>query len=156
MNANVTRSSVMQFEEKHAIKPLRRAPSVAAAENARARARARRVTLTIPGRPIPLGRARVGGGRHYLPASSRAYRETVQGCWLAAGRPTLGDAPFALSARFYGARKNADLDNLLKALLDALGTLTFTDDRNLVCIAGAHKLAADSGGPRAEVTLWTV
>lgn len=112
------------------------------------------VRLVISGRPVPLQRSRTRSGRHYLPARSRAYRELLQASWLAAGRPCMGAAPFALSVRFYGARANADLDNLLKSVLDALSGLAYDDDRQLVCIAGAHKLPVDERGPRAEVDLW--
>jgi len=73
---------------------------------------------------------------------------------MAAGRPTLGRGPFACSARFYGAHGSADLDNLVKAVLDALNGLAFADDRLLVCIAGAHKLAVDADGSRVEIDLW--
>jgi Holliday junction resolvase RusA-like endonuclease len=114
----------------------------------------RRFHLTVLGKPVPLQRHRTGRGRSYLPARSRAYRELIQAEWLAAGRPTLDELPFALSVRFYGMRANADLDNGLKAVLDALGGLAFTDDRQLVCVAGAHKLPVDEHGPRAEIDLW--
>lgn len=112
------------------------------------------IKLTVPGRPVPLGRARTAGRRHYLPARSRRFREVVETTWLAAGRPSLGAATFALSARFYGAHPNADLDNLLKAILDALNGLAFVDDRQLVCLAGVHKFAADARGARTELDLW--
>ncbi|MFI5003450.1 MAG: RusA family crossover junction endodeoxyribonuclease [Solirubrobacterales bacterium] len=115
-----------------------------------------RVQLTVPGRPIPLQRSRTRSGKHYLPKHSRAYRETVQGCWLEAGRPSLGGVSFSMSARFYGARANADLDNLVKQLLDALNELAFADDRQLTCMAGVHKLSADADGPRTEIELWPV
>jgi Holliday junction resolvase RusA-like endonuclease len=114
-----------------------------------------RLQLRVKGRPVPLQRSRTRSGRHYLPARSRAYRELVQAEWLAAGRPSLGAAPFSLAARFYGARANADLDNLLKAILDALNTLAYDDDSQCVCIAGAHRLPADEHGPRAEIDLWS-
>jgi crossover junction endodeoxyribonuclease RusA len=114
------------------------------------------VRFTVSGRPIPLARHRTSRGRAYLPKRSVVYRQTVQGCWLEAGRPSLGAAAFALSARFYGAHGGSDLDNLLKAILDALNGLAFEDDRQLVCIAGAHKLAVDGQGARAEIDLWRV
>ena len=117
---------------------------------------AERVRFTVSGRPIPLERHRASRGRAYLPKRSAVYRELVQGCWLEAGRPSLGGAAFALSARFYGAHGSADLDNLVKACLDALNRLAFTDDRQLVCIAGAHKLPVDGRGARAEIDLWRV
>lgn len=114
-----------------------------------------RVKLVIVGTPVPLQRSRTSRGRHYLPARSRAYRELIQAEWLAAGRPSLDGAPFTLSARFYGARANADLDNLVKACLDSLGGLAFTDDRQLVCLSGCHKLAVNADGPRTELDLWS-
>jgi crossover junction endodeoxyribonuclease RusA len=112
------------------------------------------VSIEIPGAPVPLQRSRTNSGRHYLPKRSRIFRETVQGCWLAAGRPSLGHAPFTLSVRFYGANPRADLDNLVKGILDALNGLAFDDDSQLVCIAGAHKLDVDEEGPRTIVDLW--
>lgn len=110
--------------------------------------------LTIPGKPVPLQRSRTRSSRHYLPKRSRLYRETVQGEWLAAGRPALGDAPFAASMRFYGARATADLDNLVKGILDALNGLAFADDKLLTCLSGCHKLPVDGEGARAVVELW--
>lgn len=113
------------------------------------------VRLTIEGKPVPLQRSRTSSGRHYLPARSKAYRELVQASWLAAGRPSLGAAPFTCSARFYGANPRADLDNLVKAVLDALNALAYADDSQLICLSGCHKLPVDAAGTRAEVDLWT-
>jgi Holliday junction resolvase RusA-like endonuclease len=116
-----------------------------------------RLQLLVPGVPVPLARHRSGRHGTYLPARSRAYRERVQAEWLAAGRPSLGAVPFACSLRFYGANPRADLDNLCKGVLDALGGgLAFDDDRQLVCIAGAHKLPADADGARTVLDLWSV
>jgi crossover junction endodeoxyribonuclease RusA len=112
------------------------------------------IAVVIPGRPVPLQRSRTRSGRHYLPARSRAYRELVRATWLEAGRPTLGDTPLTVSLRFYGARANADLDNLVKAILDALNELAFADDKQLTCLSGCHKLPVDAAGPRAVVELW--
>jgi crossover junction endodeoxyribonuclease RusA len=111
-------------------------------------------TLTIAGTPIPLQRSRTARGRHYLPKRSRVYRELVQAEWMAAGRQSLGGAPFTASMRFYGANPSADLDNLVKAILDALNGLAFVDDEQLVCLSGCHKLPVDAGGARAVVELW--
>ncbi len=112
------------------------------------------IRLSIIGKPVPLQRSRTRGGRHYLPARSKAYRELVQDSWMEAGRPALGSVPFAASMRFYGANSQADLDNLAKAILDALNTLAYADDSQLVCLAGCHKLPIDDRGARAEVDLW--
>jgi Holliday junction resolvase RusA-like endonuclease len=111
------------------------------------------VRLVIPGRPVPLQRSRTRAGKHYLPPRSRAYRELVQAAWLEAGRPTVGAEPFTLSARFYGARANADLDNLVKAVLDALNGLAFADDAQLMSIMGAHKVKDHESLARTVVDL---
>jgi Holliday junction resolvase RusA-like endonuclease len=78
----------------------------------------------------------------------------VQAGWMTQGRPSLHDQAFSASMRFYGARRDADLDNLIKAILDALNYLAFDDDRQLVCLSGCHKLPVDEDGPRTEIDLW--
>jgi crossover junction endodeoxyribonuclease RusA len=115
-----------------------------------------RITLTIPGKPVPLQRSRTSHGRHYLPTRSKAFREAVQTAWLLAGRPSLGSAPFAASMRFYGARANADVSNLVKSIEDALNGLAYDDDVQCVCIAGASRLPLDADGPRTVLELWPV
>jgi Holliday junction resolvase RusA-like endonuclease len=113
-----------------------------------------RLSLTIPGAAVPLERHRIRKGQTYLPPRSRAFRELVQTVWMASSHPCLGDSPLSLSARFYGANGNADLDNLVKAVLDALTGLAFTDDRQVVCFSGCHRLPADDRGARTEIELW--
>ncbi|HSZ70216.1 MAG TPA: RusA family crossover junction endodeoxyribonuclease [Solirubrobacteraceae bacterium] len=113
-----------------------------------------RVRLVIPGKPIPLERHRTGQGRTYLPPRSKAFRELVRAEWMIAGRPTLGAEPVAASMRFYGPNPRCDLDNLLKAILDALNSCAYVDDSQVCCFAGIHRLPADSAGPRSEVDLW--
>jgi crossover junction endodeoxyribonuclease RusA len=113
-----------------------------------------RISLVVPGKPVPLQRHRIGRGRSYLPARSRAYRELVQAEWMTAGRPSLGELPCTLSIRFYGARANADLSNLVKAVEDALNGLAYLDDSQIRCYSGCHALPIDERGPRAEIDLW--
>ncbi len=135
-----------------------------------------RLQLVVPGAPVPLERARVGRGRHYLPRRSVEYRERVRVAWMQAGRPCFDGAPLAVSARFfferpashYGAGRNAqtlkpsaavvipggDIDNLAKGVLDALQTLAFRDDKQVVCLSGVHKGWAVRGAARTEVDLW--
>jgi Holliday junction resolvase RusA-like endonuclease len=135
-----------------------------------------RARITVPGDPIPLERARVGRGRHYLPPRSVEFRERVRVAWMEAGRVNLGAGPIACSIRFYferpashyGTGRNArrlkasaaaafvgsDIDNLTKGVLDALQTLAFDNDRQVVCLAGVHKGWALRGCARCEVDLW--
>jgi hypothetical protein len=115
----------------------------------------RSARLTIPGAPVPVARRTRGDTvRHYLPQDSRSYLETVEAEWSAAGRPCLGDVPFAASMRFYGASATADLDSLVKVILVALNGLAFADDCQLVCLSGCHKLPVDADGARAVIDLW--
>lgn len=114
-----------------------------------------RFELVVPGEPVPLERARKGrGGRWYLPRRSRVYRDQVQAEWMAAGRPSLGDGPLAVSAQFYTSNTHADTDNLLKAQLDALNKLAWADDRQVTCFSGVHKLPVDERGARVELQVW--
>jgi Holliday junction resolvase RusA-like endonuclease len=72
---------------------------------------------------------------------------------MLAGRPSVGDVEFGLTACFYGARSNSDGDNLLKGILDSLNGLAFSDDSRCVEMR-ALKLPVDDKGPRAEIDLW--
>jgi crossover junction endodeoxyribonuclease RusA len=113
-----------------------------------------RIRLVIPGVPVPLERSRTARGSHYLPPRSREYRDRAQAAWMAAGRPSLGDVPLVLVARFYGARASADLSNLVKGVEDALNGLAYGDDRQIVCLSGVHKLPVGAGASRTEIELW--
>lgn len=135
-----------------------------------------RAQIVVPGDPVSLERARVGRGRHYLPPRSVEYRERVRVAWMQAGRPRFNGAPLAVSARFYferpmshygtgrnarrlkasaaGAFVGSDIDNLTKGVLDALQTLAFTNDKQVVCLSGVHKGWALRGRARTEVDLW--
>lgn len=116
-----------------------------------------RLELIIPGEPVPNARARRGPNGYYTPKRTTEYRQRVQTAWMLAGRPTLGTAPFSLSALFYrSSRRAADLDNLTKGILDALNRLAWADDAQLVCISGAHKLQCAKGDERTKLTAWTV
>jgi crossover junction endodeoxyribonuclease RusA len=115
------------------------------------------LALTIAGEPVPNGRARKGRNGYYTPSDTREYRERVRQAWLLAGRPCLGSEPIAVSATFHRAsRRVADLDNLLKGLLDALNGLAWDDDAQVVSFAGVHRCDADEDGPRTVLAAWRV
>jgi crossover junction endodeoxyribonuclease RusA len=114
-----------------------------------------RFELTVPGEPVPNARARAGAHGHYTPRRTVEYRERVQATWMVAGRPSLGDAPFVLSASFYrSSRRECDLDNLVKGVLDALNGLAWADDRQLVCLSGVHKFTVAAVEARTELGVW--
>ena len=94
-----------------------------------------RVCCTIPGKPMPCPRPRVDrGGVHY----SDAYTN-----WMIAAKVLLRDAcvkqnggrlyttPVVVNVIFANARKNADIDNLSKSVLDALQGTVIEDDKQV-------------------------
>lgn len=92
----------------------------------------RRVLVEIDGlRPMPAKRPRVDrGGAHNEPGYA-AYLDRLRGEILAqAGRPML-EGPLSLSVAFWGARKNADLSNLVKAIEDAGQGLLYGNDNQI-------------------------
>jgi Holliday junction resolvase RusA-like endonuclease len=117
-----------------------------------------RFDLVVPGEPVPNARARQGrGGGFYTPAATAEYRERVRQAWMIAGRPCVGSEPLAVSATFHrSSRRVADLDNLLKGVLDALNGLAWGDDAPVVCFAGVHRTQADELGPRTVLAAWHV
>jgi Holliday junction resolvase RusA-like endonuclease len=56
-----------------------------------------------------------------------------------------------VEASFYGARANADADNLIKGVLDALSGTVIADDRQAVKVCGWRH--ADAGLPRTVVSV---
>lgn len=133
------------------------------------------LTFTVPGQPFAKGRpkfARQGGFvRAYTPEKTVAYETLVK---LAAGEAMAGAAPMqgplSLMLRLYVAipkstakrdraaieagrflpTKKPDIDNVLKAISDALNGIAYDDDAQLVTVT-VTKLYADT--PRAEVTV---
>ena len=97
------------------------------------------LTFTVQGHPVPLPRSRSAAGkRPYIPHDHpvRAWQTFVKvACLQEVVRremPTpcyLGDV--RMTCIFYGARKNADIDNLFKAVADALNGTAYADDSQI-------------------------
>lgn len=100
----------------------------------------------------------VMGGKHprvLISAEGREYKQAVGDAWVAQGMGGRQPLQGRVHARlcFYRPRKVGDLDNLLKAPLDALKGLAFNDDSQLVEIhAERHD---DKAHPRLEIDLWS-
>ena len=94
------------------------------------------IRFEIPGRCVPCPRPRaVRGGRAYYPRRYTDWLEGAQVEALKAGR-VLWEGPVAVSATFSGARSNADIDNLLKSVLDAIQGIIIVDDKQVVSVVG--------------------
>ena len=131
------------------------------------------LTFTIPGQPVAKGRpkfARQGGFvRAYTPEKTVAYETLVK---LAAGEAMAGAAPMqgplalllllyvqipksttkrdraAIEAGRFLPTKKPDIDNVLKAITDAMNGIVYLDDAQIVTVT-VTKIYADT--PRAEV-----
>lgn len=127
-------------------------------------------TFTIPGDPKGWARSRHNGKQHFTPAKQTAYQNTVR--WIAKGcgvRVSAGPVCVEITAHF-GIPKSAtkadraamlsgsayptkkpDADNIAKAILDALKSIAWADDVQVVSL-NVLKLWTDED-PRVEVSL---
>lgn len=115
------------------------------------------IRFEVATEPIPLARARFGHGRAYLPKRSREYRCRVAEAAREAlnGRePITGELTCKLE--FYrkykrSARIAGDIDNHVKAVLDALNGIAFADDAQVVSLTATK--FTDKQKPRLVVEL---
>ncbi len=90
------------------------------------------ISFTVPGRCVPCPRPRVVSGRkaHY----PRRYTDWLDSArveaYRACGR-VLWEGPVSVTVAFMGARANADIDNLLKSVLDAIQGVLIVDDKQV-------------------------
>ncbi len=111
------------------------------------------VDFVVPGRPVPLGRPRFGGGKARTPDKSRAAQAAIG---LLASPHFHGDISMPVDVELmfvYAIPKSwptwrkeraadqrerpraADVDNLAKQVLDALNGIAFDDDVQVVSLA---------------------
>ena len=90
------------------------------------------LSFTVPGRCVPCPRPRtVRGGKAYYPKRYTDWLASAKvEAYRACGR-TLYLEPVSLSVWFCGARANADIDNLLKSVLDAIQGVIIVDDKQV-------------------------
>jgi len=101
------------------------------------------VKITVPGRPVPKGRPRLGvRGRKafiYTPPATREYEKLVG--WIAkcsGCKPV--DGPVAVDLDIY-VRIRMDLDNVAKSVLDGLNGIAYQDDGQVVeLLVRKHKV----------------
>lgn len=87
--------------------------------------------FTVRGNPLPLPRHRDGRGHKYIPTPVREWQELVRGEALAARIPcTKGPVEMILTFR-RANRIRCDIDNLAKAVMDALEGIAYEDDSQI-------------------------
>ncbi len=110
----------------------------------------RMVTMTIPGRPVPKQRPRVGrNGNIYTPKKCRDYEKEVARLAREVFKKPY-EGPVSLQVRVYLATPGGDLDNYVKSISDGLNGVAWRDDSQVTSIKA--KLYVRPGeSERAEV-----
>jgi len=110
--------------------------------------------LRIPGKPVPKGRHQVrlyrGGVISYTPPKTREFERAVK-AYAVKQRVKKQDGDLAVVVVFY-TTGTADVDNLLKSLLDGLNGVAWEDDRQVKAVAGI-KQKCRKGEERTEVVI---
>lgn len=92
--------------------------------------------FSVPGKPQGKQRARRGrNGRFYTPQETRAFERLVKQCYVLAPGLLRPDytGPVALEVVcWFSDRRRRDLDNVLKAVADALNGIAYADDSQIV------------------------
>lgn len=112
------------------------------------------ITVILEGTPVPKGRPRFGNGRAYTPKRTKDYENALKA--LIKEQNISGPIEVTLNAVFPRPQrlmpkkypdglilhtKRPDLDNIIKAVLDALNK-TLQDDAQ-VCVIHAYKYYAE-------------
>lgn len=135
----------------------------------------KKFTFIVPGRPKGKGRPRMTRAGHvYTPPATRAYESEVRQAFLKQGGETFGGAPVMveIEALFpmpvsWSKRDRAerdgtfcdhkpDLDNIEKAVLDALNAVSWTDDKAVAVLVAQKRWTAGDGGVKVTITDLTV
>ena len=121
----------------------------------------------IPGPPIPQTRHRLGKGHFYDPNAQ--HKETIGLILISQSKGKTLQGPLAAKLSFfmpipqhlsqkkqhqlinqYHHKKNADLDNLIKLILDAANNVLYNDDSQIASISAIKKYDTN---PRTELIL---
>lgn len=114
------------------------------------------VAFELDQRPHPKGRPRFGKTHAYTDPKTRTYEATVKAACVQAmkGRPPFaGDVELVCLFEQRDARR-ADLDNLCKAVGDAINGVAYVDDVQVVRSSSARKIRADVD--RVSVAVLTI
>lgn len=115
------------------------------------------IELTIGIEPRPMPRPRFANGKTYAPQDISNYKEFIR--WQAAlamrGREPLA-GELKCSMKFYRkykrtSRRFGDLDNLFKAVADALNGICYADDAQI--ISATIEKFVDKNFPRVEIKI---
>lgn len=131
------------------------------------------VTFAVDGRPVPKGRPRVTRHGTYTPKSTQIFETAVRAAWIERGeRPFEDGEALEVMVNAYfpipsgtpkrkrdGLHltpylKRGDIDNIIKAVLDALNGYAYKDDSAVYSVYG--RKIYTMGEPFTEVTIRSV
>lgn len=131
------------------------------------------VSFTVDGKPVPKGRPRVTRYGTYTPKSTQGFETAVRAAWLECGENPFkdGEALDVMVNAYYpipsGTAKSkrqklhlapylkrGDIDNIIKAVLDALNGYAYKDDSAVFSVYGRKIYTA--GEPFTAVTIRSV
>lgn len=105
------------------------------------------IRAEIPGACVPCPRARVSRHGTYYPKRYQEWHEMAQGELLAQCGRLLWNDNVLVTVAFHGLRVNADIDNALKSVLDALSGIVIEDDLQVHSIRASRR----KGGKRTVI-----
>lgn len=107
--------------------------------------------FVVPGNPIPWERARSRRGQHFTAPRTREHKAKIQVCAKAARIPRLL-GPVKLAVTFFrDSAQPCDIDNLAKAVQDALNGIAYGDDRQIVALVAVKAISREH--PRTEIEI---
>ena len=115
------------------------------------------VSVIVPGNPVPKGRPRLGRNGHtYTPKRTVAAENKI--AWTVKAGRGGGEpdtAAYVIEARFYERRQvgqEADGDNCLKTISDALNQIVWIDDTQVV--EAHYWIERGASRPRTELAIY--
>ncbi len=120
--------------------------TITSINEAYAKANGRRIRLTLPYPPSVNRMYRAFRGRQILSREGRAFKDRTASLAIGAN-PLSGDVRVTLGV--YRPAKRGDLDNTMKAILDALRGVAYFDDKQVIAIDAER--FDDKREPRVEV-----
>ena len=100
-------------------------------------------TFFVPGVPRPKARPRVVAGHAYTPATTREWEMVVRAHY----QGPLYEGPVGVTMVFQmPTRRRVDLDNLCKAVMDALNGKAWNDDGQVMALGARKVLGCDEPG----------
>lgn len=115
------------------------------------------VRITIPGRPVPKGRPRLGikGRRAYIytPETTRAYEAAVHLYASRVCREPLAGPVRAIIHAYIVPGRRMDLDNICKSVLDGMNGVVFGDDCQVYELSARKHQVDQKDQQRVEVEI---